>query len=464
MSKQIDLGEVTAYAIAKKHGYVGTEAQFAEEMTGAAQSAREAAQDASDAEAYAKGTRDGVDVESSDSAYHNNAKYWAQQAPNITSLAPAYSASATYAVGDLVTYNNKLYTCVSAITTAEAWTAAHWSETSTGTELTNLKGDLSEISTFPLEAKLALIEMFRHVAYSGDDGELYLNALKTALELFDTIVVQNIVYGYGLGNTIYTNYMYEKASRACYPYFDINIKPKTCYMVTWNRASHPDSMIAFCAYDQAYRNAGQSSQELTIQHMVETSWMRANSVVQMPDRTQSGQFVGIRISVKADEDDSEEMGNTGIVPIVLKEVDYDPSKTHRFICLGELEPYTGVYNASPYYALRNERICYWKSDFPVTAGRYYISWHKNECPDSQCGIDVLNEQAVNDMANGLLMNQNDDMYLPGYQSESFTMTVPASINGKKPKAMRITFRRDTSDTAFDETHLVRWVRIQYLGE
>lgn len=144
MSKQIDLGEATAYAIAKKHGYVGTEAQFAAEMTGAAQSAREAAQDASDAEAYAIGKRDGTDVPSTDPAYHNNAKYWSQQAPSVTSIAPAYSASSTYAVGDYVTYNNKLYECTTAITTAEAWNSSHWTETSVSSEVSDLKGDLNK--------------------------------------------------------------------------------------------------------------------------------------------------------------------------------------------------------------------------------------------------------------------------------------------------------------------------------
>lgn len=37
-----------------------------------------------------------------------------------------YSATNTYAVGDRVRYNYGVYECVTAITTAEAWTAAHW--------------------------------------------------------------------------------------------------------------------------------------------------------------------------------------------------------------------------------------------------------------------------------------------------------------------------------------------------
>ena len=37
-----------------------------------------------------------------------------------------YSASATYAVGAKVRYGYYIYECITAITTAEAWTAAHW--------------------------------------------------------------------------------------------------------------------------------------------------------------------------------------------------------------------------------------------------------------------------------------------------------------------------------------------------
>jgi len=43
-------------------------------------------------------------------------------------LPTAFSASSTYAVGDYVTYNNKLYICKTAITTAAAWDATKWTE------------------------------------------------------------------------------------------------------------------------------------------------------------------------------------------------------------------------------------------------------------------------------------------------------------------------------------------------
>lgn len=43
----------------------------------------------------------------------------------VTGL-PVYSTTATYAVGDRVRYGNYMYECNTAITTAEAWTASHW--------------------------------------------------------------------------------------------------------------------------------------------------------------------------------------------------------------------------------------------------------------------------------------------------------------------------------------------------
>lgn len=52
---------------------------------------------------------------------------------NTGSLAAAYSETETYAVGDAVTHDGKLYKCAVAITTSEAWTPAHWTETTVAT-------------------------------------------------------------------------------------------------------------------------------------------------------------------------------------------------------------------------------------------------------------------------------------------------------------------------------------------
>ena len=45
-------------------------------------------------------------------------------------FAPIYDNTTTYAVGDRVIYNGRLYRCTTAITTAEDWDATHWTEAS----------------------------------------------------------------------------------------------------------------------------------------------------------------------------------------------------------------------------------------------------------------------------------------------------------------------------------------------
>lgn len=103
---------VDAYEMAVAGGYTGTKEQFEEDMGNSGTNATAAAASATTA---------------------------ANAAGN---LAPAYSASATYAVGDHVLYDGGYYVCTTAITTAEAWTAAHWTAAKVGPEITDLKNAL----------------------------------------------------------------------------------------------------------------------------------------------------------------------------------------------------------------------------------------------------------------------------------------------------------------------------------
>ena len=66
---------------------------------------------------------------------------------SVESIAPAYSTSSTYNVGDYVSYNGKLYVCTTEISTAEAWTPAHWSETYVMTVVGNINNALSNLVT-----------------------------------------------------------------------------------------------------------------------------------------------------------------------------------------------------------------------------------------------------------------------------------------------------------------------------
>ena len=57
----------------------------------------------------------------------------------------AFSDQSTYAVGDFVTYNNKVYKCTTAVTTAGAWDAANWTESSMKGYVDSIVGDINSV-------------------------------------------------------------------------------------------------------------------------------------------------------------------------------------------------------------------------------------------------------------------------------------------------------------------------------
>ena len=62
-------------------------------------------------------------------------------------IASVYDSTKTYDVGDYVIYNNDLYRCITAITTAEAWTAAHWVTVALADDVENINGNLWQAQT-----------------------------------------------------------------------------------------------------------------------------------------------------------------------------------------------------------------------------------------------------------------------------------------------------------------------------
>lgn len=54
-------------------------------------------------------------------------------------IANAYDSTATYAIGDVVIYSGGLYKCTTTISTAEAWTASHWTATTVSDMLSSLQ-------------------------------------------------------------------------------------------------------------------------------------------------------------------------------------------------------------------------------------------------------------------------------------------------------------------------------------
>ena len=99
---------------------------------------------AGDSEAYAIGTRGGVAVSSTDPAYQNNSKYWAEHGGG-ESIAPQFSTSVAYAVGEYVLYENHLYRFATAHP-AGAWDASHVTEATAMGEVSNLIPTQAEIN------------------------------------------------------------------------------------------------------------------------------------------------------------------------------------------------------------------------------------------------------------------------------------------------------------------------------
>ena len=75
-----DLGPVDAYAMAVSLGYTGTHAEFVQQMFHTKDYSEKS-------EAFANGQVNGTDVGSSDPAYHNNSKYYSEQAGTEASTA-----------------------------------------------------------------------------------------------------------------------------------------------------------------------------------------------------------------------------------------------------------------------------------------------------------------------------------------------------------------------------------------
>ena len=74
--------------------------------------------------------------------------------PLMQDFAPVYDSTATYAVGDYCTHDNKFYVCTTAISTAEAWTVGHWNQvsvadiaTAIGSDIDDLKEALTQLDT-----------------------------------------------------------------------------------------------------------------------------------------------------------------------------------------------------------------------------------------------------------------------------------------------------------------------------
>lgn len=145
-----------------------------------------------------------------------------QDAAARASMASAYSASSTYAVGDIVLHDGQLYECNTAISTAEAWDSTHWTAATVGEKIADLEDETNTLKEdcddlddrvttlerggtgggLTEDIKQALLQIADNVAYEDAQGPTYYDALYNAL--YPPAELVSISAVYTQSGTVYT--------------------------------------------------------------------------------------------------------------------------------------------------------------------------------------------------------------------------------------------------------------------
>lgn len=115
-------------------------------------------------------------------------------------IAGAYSASATYDVGDYCIHGGSLYKCTTAIAAAEAWTSDHWTKINLADEIDAAKEDLEKLKLDVADAYSASDAhavgdyvvrnsvLYRCTTAIGSGGEMWNAAHWTTVNIGDELV------------------------------------------------------------------------------------------------------------------------------------------------------------------------------------------------------------------------------------------------------------------------------------
>ena len=130
-------------------------------------------------------------------------------------IAPAFSSSSTYAVGDYCTYEGLLYKCTTAVSTAGAWNAANWSAVAVTDEMPapiTVDSAMSSSSTNPVQNKVVNAAIDGKISWDNSDKnsatignrQAYINHGIYSLVVGDNAVAtghQCVAIGFGVGTT-----------------------------------------------------------------------------------------------------------------------------------------------------------------------------------------------------------------------------------------------------------------------
>ena len=117
----------------------------------------------------------------------------------VENEADEYDSTKTYAVGDLCIYQNTLYRCSTVISTAESWTAAHWTQTTIQDELSTLNDHIGNLGIEKIP--------FSNVVVTAVQGNLYRSSpqtITTNIDIRNGAIVSVQADGSICGITIYS--------------------------------------------------------------------------------------------------------------------------------------------------------------------------------------------------------------------------------------------------------------------
>lgn len=121
--------------------------------------------------------------------------------PLMQDFAPVYDSTATYAVGDYCTHDNKFYVCTTAISTAEAWTVGHWNQVSVAEIATAIGADVDDLK----EALSDVNERFNTIENAVESTPTEYSATNNYYMPIDTLEVGKT---YKIGVTVGTTGVY----------------------------------------------------------------------------------------------------------------------------------------------------------------------------------------------------------------------------------------------------------------
>lgn len=150
----------------------------------------------------------------------------------------------TYAIGDYCLYDGQLYECTAEITTPEAWTAAHWTAATVGTELNDIKGDVTGLKEdLDTVVCVNLMGSKKDILYPVDiapgekftvstsDGSIFPTDSTLQIQLLDANKTQTDYFSLKNGETYRT--ITSNSNRARTKYLRWNSVPSVPLMVNY---------------------------------------------------------------------------------------------------------------------------------------------------------------------------------------------------------------------------------------